>query len=661
VSKVTTIQSSFNGGEFSPKMSGRVDLQQYQSSLGECNNFIPIIQGPIIKRPGTSFIIEAKPGNTSYRVVPFVFGTVQAYAIEFGNKYMRFIMNDGQITVAGTPVEIATPYLLSELFDLRFVQNADIMWIMHPNHKTKELTRTSDTSWTLSDYINVDGPYQDINPDVSNMFTPSGLTGTITITATLATFASTDVGRLIRFRDSAAKWTWMEITGFTSNKVVTVIIKGAALTTTGASNVWRLGAWSYTTGYPSVATFHQNRLVFGGTATEPYMVDGSNAGDYWNFAPSAADGTVTDAHSYRFPLLANEVNSIRWMESDERGMLIGTNGAEWLATSSSLASAMTPTNLKILRIDNRGSVNVAAIKIGKVVLYLQRSKKKIRKLAYTFNVDGFVAPDMNQIAEHITGTGIVEMAYQQEPTSVVWAVREDGKLIGFTFDENEQVIGWHIHDVGGLVKSICVIPNDENLFDELIMVVNRTINGSQKWYIEDLDSYWSFQSGALLKDATFVDSSLKYSGPSTTVITGLNHLEGETVAILGDGLVQADKVVSGGQITLDTAVTRAIIGLRFKASAQTLREIKGSQNGTTQSKTKRINRVAVRINNSQNISIGPDATSMEKITQTGLFSGDVESVWPQGYDNLGEVRIEHDDPLPLEVNAIIKYQETYDR
>lgn len=660
MSRVTTIQSSFNSGEFSPKMTGRTDISQYPFGLRECTNLIPLIQGPLIKRPGTSFIVEAKSGIV-VRVVPFVFGTVQSYVIEFGNLYMRFIMNDGQIQIAGVPVEVATSYLSSELFDLKFVQNADVMWILHPNHKTQELTRTSDTSWTMADIVNTDGPYQDIQPDLLNLITPSAVTGTITLTAVSAVFVSTDVGRQFRFRDAATNWTWMEISSFTSSTVVTAIIKGPDLSSVTASNAWRLGAWSDTTGYPSVGTFHQNRLVLAGTSSEPFIVDGSNSGDYRNFSPTLPDGTVTDAHSYRFPLLANEVNSIRWMESDERGMLIGTSGAEWLATASVLSASMTPTNLKILRVDNRGSANVSALKIGKVALYLQRSKKKIRKLAYTFNVDGFVAPDLNQIAEHITGTGIIEMAYQQEPVSVVWAVREDGKLIGFTFEDSENVIGWHVHDVGGLVKSICVIPNDENLFDELIMVVQRTINNGTRWYIEDLDSYWSFQSGALLKDATFIDSSLKYTGASTTVITGLAHLEGETVTILGDGLVQSDKVVSGGQITLDTAVTSAVIGLRYKASAQTLRETIGSQNGTTQNKTKRINRVAVRVNNSQNISIGPDATNMEKITQAGLFSGDIETVWPQGYDNLGEVRIEHDDPLPLEVNAIIKYQETYDR
>lgn len=660
MSRVTTFQGSFNSGELSENMSGRVDTEQYQAGLGECTNFIPLIQGGITKRPGTDFIAEVKDSNAVTRVVPFIFGTTQAYVIEVGNLYMRFYRNDARIEVASVPVEIATPYPTADLFQLKFVQKDDILWILHPDYKPMELTRTSHTAWALTNFIHTDGPYLDTNNVLTNTMTPSGLSGTINLTMAAATFVATDVGRMVRFFDSASNWTWLEITVFTSATLVTAVVKGPALASTTASNAWRLGAWSGTTGYPSCGTFHENRLVLSGSNDEPFMVNSSNTGDFWSFAPSAADGTVTDAHSYRFPLLANEVNDIRWMESDQRGILIGTVGAEWLASAASTAAAMTPSNLKITRVDTRGSADISALKIGKAVIYPQRSRKKLRELAYTFQSDGFEAPDMNQLADHITGTGVTELAYQQEPATVAWAVRDDGKLIGMTYDASEQVIAWHLHDLGGTVESIASIPQAVSAFDELYVIVKRTINGVTKRYVEDLDDYWVFNASAGLSAAVFVDSSLKYAGGSTSVLTGLSHLEGELVSILGDGLVQAQKTVSGGQVTLDTPVTSAVVGLPFTSSAETMREIHGANDGTSQNKTKRIHRVAVRLNNSQNVWLGPETGNMEKVT-TALISDDVDIPWPKGYDKKGVVRIEHSDPLPLTVTAIVKYMETYDR
>lgn len=642
-------------------MAGRIDAAQYHAGLAECLNCIPLVQGGVTKRPGTDYIGGVKHSANKTRLVSFVYSTVQAYIIEFGDLYIRFYKEDGQILNTGVPVEVSTPYLTADLFDLRFIQDADTLWILHENYHPMILTRTSHISWQLLGFVEEDGPYMDVNTTAANTMTPSNLTGMITVTTAQNTFVSTDAGRLIRFLDSAGNWTWMKINTYISATSVTALIKGPDIATLTASDKWRLGAWSITTGFPSRGVFHENRLVLAGNTNEPYRVDMSNSGNYWSFAPSEADGTVTDANSISFPLVASEVNAIKWLESDERGLVIGTDAAEWLITPASTASAATPTNVSIKRVGTRGSTNIESLKVGKNILFTQRSKRKVREMAYSFPTDGFDAADTTQLSEHITGAGITELVYQQEPATVIWAVRTDGKLIGAVYDPTEKVIGWHIHDVGGIVESIAVIPNDPNGFDELFMIVNRTINGATVRYVEDLDNYWIFQSGALLENAIYSDSSILYSGASTSTLTGLNHLEGEDVTILGDGLVQANKTVSGGQITLDTPVTKAVVGLPFTASIETMREVAGARDGTAQSKTKRIHRVAVRVDNSQNISLGPDTTQMEKITHTGLTTGDVETIWPRGYDSDGIVRIEHSDPLPLTVSAIIKYLVTYDR
>jgi hypothetical protein len=214
-------------------------------------------------------------------------------------------------------MEITTSYLEAELFDIKFTQSADILYLVHPNHEPQELTRTAHTSWTIGDFPFEDGPYMDTNTE-STTLTPSAATGAgITITASATTginngdgFKSTDVGRWIRLKNPT-NWGWALIVGFTSTTQVTADVY-SDFDGTAASATWRLGKWSDTTGWPSCISFHENRLVFGGVDDFPQDIDASNSGDYPNFSPSATDGSITDSHSLSFTFNASGVKIICW-------------------------------------------------------------------------------------------------------------------------------------------------------------------------------------------------------------------------------------------------------------------------------------------------------------------------------------------------------------
>ena len=167
-------------------------------------------QGAATRRVGTKFIAEVKSSAAKTRLIPFEFSTVQTYVLEFGNQYMRVYKDQGQVQSGGSAFEISTPYLTAELFDIKFSQSADVMYIVHPNHEARKLSRTGHTSWTLTEIDFTDGPYLAENTTATTL-TPSGTTGSVNITASASLWASTDVGRLVSFSNGRAK-----ITGFTS-------------------------------------------------------------------------------------------------------------------------------------------------------------------------------------------------------------------------------------------------------------------------------------------------------------------------------------------------------------------------------------------------------------------------------------------------------------
>ena len=180
-------------------------------------------------------------------------------------------------------------------------------------------------------------------------------------------------------------------------------------------------------------------------------------------------------------------------------------------------------------------------------MFVQRASRKVRELVYNFDSDSYQAPDLTVLAEHITDSGITEMAFQQEPDNIVWCVLTDGRFVGMTYRREENVVGWHEHIIGGsfgsgnaVVESVAVIPGDLNE-DNVYLVVKRTINGATARYIE---TFSNFDFGTDVQDAFFVDSGLTYSGSAATTISGLNHLEGQSVSILANGATHPNKTVS---------------------------------------------------------------------------------------------------------------------
>ena len=667
MARVAVQLTNFTGGELSPRLDGRNDLTKYASGCKTLENMIVYPHGSAARRPGTQFVAEVKDSTKKTRLIPFEFSTTQTYMLEFGNQYIRFYKDNGVILSGGSPYEIVSPYLEAELFEIKYAQSADVMYICHPNHAVRKLSRTGHTAWTLTEVEFTNGPYLDSNITTTTLaagHTSVGSSGNLTLSSTTGVnnnqgWLSTDVGRLVHFRDDGS----YKITAITSTTVA--VATCIASPSSGSANTnWSLGAFSDTTGHATCVTFFEQRLVFAGTKSQPQTLFFSKSGDYENMDENRG-GTVADDDAIIYTIASNQVNAIRFMTAT-RTLIVGTAGGEFAVSGGGTDIAITPTNILIKKQSNHGAANLDAIAVGNVTLFLQRAKRKIRELAYNFDVDGYLAPDMTILAEHISESGITQMAYQQEPNQIIWCVRTDGQLIALTYQREQQVVAWHRHIFGGsfstgdaVCESVAALPTDNNEY-QIWVIIKRTINGATKRYVEYLHTFDFDETDNT--DFNFLDSQLSYSGSPVTSISGLSHLEGQTVAILADGATHPRKTVTSGSISLDRSASKVKVGLPYTSLLQTMRLDAGSQDGTSQGKTKRIFDITLRIYESIGIEVGPDLNNMERIPFRSsatlmdqaipVFTGDKEIEFRGNYETDGYVYVRQDQPLPLTILSL---------
>jgi len=706
--------------------------------------------------------------------------------------------------------QITTTYATADLFKLQYAQTADVMYIVHPSYPPRKLSRTGHTSWTIADVAFQDGPYLSDNITTSTL-TPSAVSGDgITITASAVTginggsgFISSDVGRTVRIGHHAAEWaastsyavgnvrrnsgnvyectkagdsagsggpsgegenivdneaTWKflddggvvygnaTITDINSTTEVDANVNKNFGGTTAETD-WRLGAFSGTTGYPSAVAFFEQRLFFAGTTSQPQTIFGSQSGDFENFTPSALDtGALTNT------IATDEVNSIRWLSAGSV-LAVGTAGGEFTLSSTTRQDAVTPSNVRVVRQGTRGSHATRPIRINSDVLFIQFHQRKLRELTFDFSADSFISPDLTILSENVSADGFVEMGFQQEPDSVIWAARTDGRLAGLTYLKDQEVVAWHEHALGGhitnsfnsassvgsnqitisshgyatgdklvydandaevvgglvdgttyfvqtvdsntiklaesksqaqigatitladassastqflrqesKVESVTVIPGTGS--DELWLSVQRKINGTTRRFVEVMSTKLDSFRGGDKVSGVFSDSALTYDSTATASLSGLDHLEGETVSILGNGSVYANQSVSSGAVSsLSPTVTRATVGLPYTSTLKTLRPEQGGDDGVAQGRTKRVFEVTFRFLDTLGAEYAPVGGNFDEVQfRTGstpmdisppLFSGDKTVKFHGSWETGGQLVIRQTQPLPFELTSIV--------
>ncbi|MGV6475351.1 hypothetical protein [Azotobacter vinelandii] len=534
------IQPSFSAGEIAPAAYARVDLARYYTSLRTCRNFVVLPEGGVQNRAGTRLVAEVKDSSARTRLIPFQFSTEQTYVLEFGNGYVRFVSDGGQVTSAGLPYEIASPYTTADLPELKFTQSADVLTIVHPSYAPRELKRLGPTNWTLTTIT--------FEPSIA---APTGLSATARtggsgdttdfeyrVTA-VSSFADGAVESWPSNTDSVASWdskpgatlSWSAVAGADHYNVyknkssgVFGFIGQATGTTFSDINITPDSDETVPIGYnpfsgtnwPSVVGYFQQRLVFAASNENPQTIWMSRAGDFHNFGYSDPN---KDDDGIEFTIASREVNRIRHIVS-LRELLALTSGAEWTITGSTDAG-VTPETISAIPQSYFGTSDVPPAVYGNTALHIQARGGKLATLAYNYVDDGFRPNDVSVMSSHLMrGYGIDEMAFCLAPNGVLWLVRNDGVLLGFTFMPDQQVFGWHRHDTDGDVESVASVPEDDE--DALYLIVKRTINGATKRYIERMATRQlsKYGSGDYVYDrAFFVDCGLTYDGRQSVSAT----------------------------------------------------------------------------------------------------------------------------------------------
>ncbi|QDP53083.1 MAG: hypothetical protein Unbinned2350contig1001_8 [Prokaryotic dsDNA virus sp.] len=657
MARSTVAFTNFTAGELSPRLDGRTDLGKYFNGSKTLENMVVHPHGGASRRPGTKFIHEVKTSSAQTRLIPFEFSTTQTYIMEFGHQYIRFFKDSGIITESNKTISGATqanPIVITS--NSHGYNNGDhviisgVVGMTELNGKTFKVADKTTNTFELQ---NVDGT--DIN---SSAYTAYGSGGVANKIYEIASPYSTADLPTIKFAQSADLM-YLVHPSYAIRKLTRSGHTNWTLSTPSLSGSPSPTINNATDKYPSSVSFFEQRLVFAGSNDNPQTMWFSKSADLENFTTGTND---TDAMVYT--IASNKVNAIRYI-SAQRSLIVGTVGGEFVVSASGTTQPITPTNVQIQRQSSYGAANIDAVQIENVTMFVQRAKRKLRELSYNLNIDQYQAQDMTLLAEHITEGGVLEMAYQQEPDSILWCARNDGTLLGFTYARAEEVVGWHRHILGGafssgqaVVESVATIPTDANE-DELYLIVKRTINGTTRRYVEYLTL---FDYGTDQTDAFYVDSGLTYSGSAATVITGLDHLEGQSVTILANGSTHPNKTVSGGSITLDRSATKAHIGLGYTSTLQTMRVEAPGNESTSQAKTKRINEVTLRLHETVGAEVGSSLSDMERIpfrssaaamdTAVPLFTGDKQIEFRDDFNTDAWIYVRQNQPLPLTLISI---------
>lgn len=636
------------------------------------------------------------------------------------------LLSSGTPYTIVTPYDSANLVNQDGGFALSMVQTGDVIYMAGGGKPPQKLSRLGNTNWTIAEFNPANGPFMDQNLVETLTIYASARTGSsVTLTASAAVFTSAHVGALIRLEvqnpsaippwepdktvnvaelrrsdgktykctavsnktgsikpthdkgvaldgsNSSAQATWEfqdagygvgRITAVTDSTHATVTVLSPfpenVVSSGAATWRWMFGAWGTHNEYPTKVELYRDRLVWAGARTLYF----SNAGDYENMSPDDV-GQQTTETSITIRPSSSEANAVRWLRATD-ALLVGTAGAEFAVQPQTTSDPFGPDNVKAPLQSAYGGRELPAVRVGSSIMFVDKTGRRLREVRYDVDTAMYQAADLTVLASHVTYGGLVDLAWQQAPESILWAARADGTLVALTYEREQNVYAWHRHPLGGggKVRSLTAIPAPDGTRDDLWLCVERQIDGETRYVIERMEATYARDEGDR-RDALYLDCGLSYSGAAATVISGLDHLEGETVTVIVDGATHPDRTVASGQITLQVPGTKVAVGYGYRARIRTMRIEGGSGEGTGQGKTMRITKVIVRLLDSLGGRFGPywermDAFEYRKGSTAmdaapPLYSGDFTMPFPDGYGTDGYVCLESTPGLPFTVALIV--------
>ena len=521
MARVHPFQTNFTAGELSPKLHGQIDFKKYNNGVETLKNMVVFPQGGATRRYGTRFVCEVKNSANTTRLIPFEFNIEQTYILEFGNQYIRFYKDNGQITEATKAISgitKANPAVVTTA--THGYSNGDHIWI----NDVGGMTELNGRRFTIANVTSTTFELSGVDSSNYTTYTSGGTAAKVYEIATEYTSAqlaelqfaqSADVMYIVHesheptklTRTGHTSWSITDVdfekgpyldentTSTTLTASATTVGTGRTLTasddlfaSTDVGRLFKLG-----TGHGKITGFTDATQV----TVEVLVALTSNGSTTWSlgaysdttgfpravsffeqrlvFAGSTSypqtiwgsqsglyenfdEGDAEAADAFIYTIAANRVNAIRWL-APSKDLMVGTAGSEF-KVSRPTGEPLQPDNINIQQQTSYGVYPLRPIQIGNLILFVQRQQRKVRQLYYRFEDDAYTAPDMTILAEHITEGGITEVDYAQEPDAIYWAIRSDGVLLGMTFNREEDVVAWHQHTIGGKTGTATVTVTD---------------------------------------------------------------------------------------------------------------------------------------------------------------------------------------------------------
>ena len=609
-----------SAGEVSPLLWGRTDYQRVQTGLRRALGFVPLRQGGVTRAPGTIWRGNTR-SESQARLIAFQFAADDAVVLEFTNLRMRVWRYGALVMDGGSPYELVTPYNAAAIARLKWVQSADVIYFVDGALPPQRLARFALDNWTIIDANFQRGPFAAENADAAVTIQSSGVSGSVTLTGSGSPFEAAHVGTVFQLRviddDTIPTWTgntavsvndmmrydgriyvvisgsdtgvnppthregkvktgsagpvWsylcddigiVEITGYTNaNSVTGTVMRRIHPALVAAPTYrWSEGAWSDRLGWPSAITIHDQRLVLAATESSPRTLWFSTLGDLTDFEP----GIEAD-QSFAYTISGIQtINRIHWLQPGARGLHVGALGEEYSSRSSSSLEAIGPQNAAFRLDSTVGTLDAQPIAPDGKPIFISRDARRVIELRYAFDQDANTPIELSLPAEHLGAEGFAEIAWQAAPLRMGWVRRGDGTVALFLHDPNEDVLGWSWWTcAGGVVESVAVSTDETGGRDVVTLAVRRVIDGATVRHVEEVAAYYGVLSGA---DAPEEACHLFASVIAEDVtpfdeVTGLDHLEGETVSVWTEQGELGPLEVSGGAVTLPGSVLRATVGL----------------------------------------------------------------------------------------------------
>lgn len=472
-------------------------------------------------------------------------------------------------------------------------------------------TFTATTTVRLQRAIGQDGPWEDID----------GATWTATVTTTYqdtlfenqeiwyrigvktGEFTAADDISPIIYTEQGTQTGVVRIKTYTSATSVTADII-SELGHTQPTYLWAEGEWSDYRGYPTAVTLHDGRLWWAGKD----KIFGSMSDDFWTFNPE----DISDAGPLNRTIGKGPIDDIKWLMSLQR-LIIGGEIKEYSVRASDDDGPITPTDFVRKAATGHGSGSVQALEMDHEGIFLHRNGERIMRISKDVNRD-YEADDLTLLSPEFGNPGIVRMELQRMPDTRIHCVRSDGTVMLGVYDKAEGVLSWSDITTDGLIEDVVVLPGNQE--DLVYYLVNRTINGATVRYLEKWALETECRGGTLNKQA----DSFVVIGPGA-VITGLSHLEGEAVVVWGDGAdvgTASDYTqiytVSGGQITLSSAITTGILGLPYTAQWKSAKLGSGMKALMEKTRVSKLGLLMAWIHK-KGLRFGPDFTNLDDLPE----------------------------------------------